>query len=137
MFDARAEHLKELDLFSQIRLAKVDPTIPFHRERKGYSFSKATKYGRYPPFSPLSQHLPIYREIFQVYCSVEPTIGQGVTGFNKEFHSFPHEKVPIYYEIGHNQLKDKELLIYDPLDLTITDSWALERDKSEQANSPI
>ena len=106
-------------------------------ERKGYSVCKATKYGRYPPFSQLSQHLPIYGEIFQVHCSVEPTIGQGVTGFIEEFHSFPHEKVPIYYEIGHHQLKDKELLIYDPLDLTITDSWALERDKSEQANSPI
>ena len=43
LFDARAEHLKELDLFSQIRLAKVDPTIPFHRERKGYSCSQGTK----------------------------------------------------------------------------------------------
>ena len=43
LFDARTEHMKELDLLSQIRLAKVDPMIPFHGERKGYSCSQGTK----------------------------------------------------------------------------------------------
>ena len=39
--------------------------------------------------------------------------------------------------MGHHQLKDKELLIYDDLHLTVADSWALERETREQANSHI
>jgi len=56
---------------------------------------------------------------------------------SQEYPSFPHEGVPIYYVASHYQLKDEELLIYDDLDLTIPDSWTLERDTSAQANSLI
>ena len=147
LFDARAEHLKELNFNSlsqcQIELAKVNPMIPFVnsiRKEKDILATdyKETKYGRYPSFSPLSQQLPIYGANFQVYCSVDPTIGQGtVTDLIEEYPSFPHEEVPVYYEIGQHQLKDEELLVFDDLDLSAADSWALERDTRDQANSPI
>ena len=39
--------------------------------------------------------------------------------------------------MGHHQLKDEELLIYDDLHLTVADSWAPERETREQANSLI
>lgn len=80
------EHLKQLNFDSlshcQIELAKVNPMIPFvnsiHKEKDTLAMDyKETKYGRYPSFSPLSQQLPIYGEHFQVYYSVDPTIGQG------------------------------------------------------------
>lgn len=120
----------------------VSPMIPFVRSIRDEkdilaTDYKETKYGRYPSFSTLSQHLPIYGENFQVYCSVDPTIGQGVTNFFQEYPSFPHEETPVYYEMGHHQLKDEELLIYDDLDLTVADAWALERETREQANSLI
>ena len=54
-----------------------------------------------------------------------------------KYPSFPHEDLPIYYDASHQQLKDEELLIYDDLDLTISDSWTLERDTRAQANSLI
>ena len=64
-------------------------------------------------------------------------IGHEVTNLNQEYPSVPHEDVPIYYDASHQQLKDEELLIYDDLDLTISDSWTLERDTRAQANSLI
>ena len=62
-------------------------------------------------------------------------IGHEVTNLKQEYPSFPHEDVPIYYDASHHQLKDEELLIYDDLDLTILDSWTLERDTRAQATS--
>lgn len=145
MCDTRAQHLKDDSLRqSQIQLATVSPMIPFVRstwDEKDILATdyKETKYGRYPSFSPLSQHLPIYGENVQVYCSVDPKIGQGVTDFFfQEYPSFPHEEVPVYYEMDHHQLKDEELLnIYNGLDLTVADSWAPERETREQANSLV
>ena len=72
-----------------------------------------------------------------VYCPGDPMIGHEVTDWNQEYPSFPHEDVPIYYDASHHQLKDEELLICDDLDLTIPDSWTLERDTRAQANSLI
>ena len=39
----------------------------------------------------------------------------------EEYPSFPHEEVPVYYEIGQHQLKDEEQG-KDDLDLSATDS---------------
>ena len=50
-------------------------------------------------------------------------IGQGtITDLIQEYPSFPHKEVPVYYEIGNHQLKDEELLVFDDLDLSATDS---------------
>ena len=144
--DARAEHLKQLDFNSfrqcQIQLSNVNPMIPFVNSiRNGRDVLSTdlteTKYGKYSIFSPLSWQVPIYGENFNIYCSVDPMIGHEVTNLNQEYPSFPHEDVPIYYDASHQQLKDEELLIYDDLDLTISDSWTLERDTRAQANSLI
>ena len=134
LFDARAEHLKQLDFNSlrqcQIQLSKVNPMIPFvnsiRNERDVLSTDlKETKYGKYSIFSPLSQQVPIYGEKFNVYCSVDPLIGNEVTNLNQEYPSFPHEDVPIYYDASHHQLKDEELLIYaneESTDCTLVNS---------------
>ena len=83
---ARAEHLKQLNFDSlsqcQIELAKVNPIISLlnsiRKEKDILAIDyKETKHGRYPSFSPLSQQLPIYGQNFQVYYSVDPSIGQG------------------------------------------------------------
>ena len=55
-------------------------------------------------------------------------VGHEVTNLNQEYTSFRHEDVPTYYDASRHQLEDEELLIYDDLDLTIPDSWTLERD---------
>ena len=149
LFDARVEHLKQLDFnflrHCQIQLSKVYPMIPFinsiRNERDVLSTDLTeTKYGKYSifftTFTAVLQ-VPIYGENFNVYCSVDPTIGHEVTNLSQEYPSFPHEDVPIYYDASHHQLKDEELLIYDDLDLTIPDSWTLERDTRAQANSLI
>ena len=73
-----------------------------------------------------------------MYCSVDPTIGQGtVTDLIQEYPSFPHKEVPVYYENGQHLPEDEELLVFDDLDLSATDSWALKRDTRDQANSHI
>jgi len=71
------------------------------------------------------------------YSSVELTIGQGVTDLIQECPSFYYKEVLIYYDIGHHQLKDEELFVYNNLDLSVTACWALERDTRYQANSLI
>ena len=149
LFDARVEHLKQLDFnflrHCQIQLSKVNPMIPFinsiRNERDVLSTDLTeTKYGKYSifftTFTAVLQ-VPIYGENFNVYCSVDPTIGHEVTNLSQEYPSFPHEDVPIYYDASNHQLKDEELLIYDDLDLTIPYSWTLERGTRAQANSLI
>ena len=70
-----------------------------------------------------------------LFLSYSVRIGHEVTNLNQEYPSFSHEDVPIYYDASHHQLKDEELLLYDDLDLTILDSWTLERDTRTQTNS--
>lgn len=55
---------------------------------------KETKYGRYQSFSPLSQQLPIYAENFQVYYSVDPTIGQVTVWFNSRISFLSSRRSP-------------------------------------------
>ena len=71
LFDAIADHLKQLDFISlrqcQIQLSKINPMIPFvnsiRNERDVLSTDLTeTKYGKYSIFSPLSQQVPIYGE---------------------------------------------------------------------------
>lgn len=79
---------------------------------------KETKYGRYQSFSPLSQQLPIYAENFRLTQRSVKEPFDLIQGYP----SFPHDEVPVYYEIGQHQLKDEELPVFDDLDLSATDS---------------
>lgn len=83
---------------------------------------KETKYGRYQSFSPLSQQLPIYAEIFKCITRLTQRSVKEPFDLIQGYPSFPHDKVPVYYEIGQHQLKDEELLVFDDLDLSATDS---------------
>ena len=148
LFDARAEHLKQLDFNSirqcQTKLAKVNHMIPFVnsvREETDVHSSDFvnTKYGKLSLFSTLAKQCPMYGESFKVYCSIDPGTSQrgSLTDVYSDYPSFPHSSVPVYYDISQHQLRDEELLIYDDLDLTLADSVSLEKDTREQANSSI